>query len=135
VGKFDETYQNTFKKLEAFYETPFVSHSPMEAMNCTANWKENNTLEIWVSTQVPSDIIRDLTGRYGLKEEQITLHSQLSGGGFGRRLAIDFIIEAVNLSKSIQKPVKLIWTREDDTQFTLPSAYLLGHERRYFGRW
>jgi isoquinoline 1-oxidoreductase beta subunit len=117
VGKFDETYQNTSKKLEAFYETPFVSHSPMEAMNCTANWKENNTLEIWVSTQVPSDIIRDLTGRYGLKEEQITLHSQLSGGGFGRRLAIDFIIEAVNLSKSIQKPVKLIWTREDDTQF------------------
>jgi isoquinoline 1-oxidoreductase beta subunit len=119
VGKFDETYQNTSKKLEAFYETPFVSHSPMEAMNCTANWKENNTLEIWVSTQVPSDIIRDLTGRYGLKEEQITLHSQLSGGGFGRRLAIDFIIEAVNLSKSIQKPVKLIWTREDDTQFGL----------------
>lgn len=117
VGKFDETYQNTSQKLEAFYETPFVSHSPMEAMNCTAHWKENNTLEIWVSTQVPSDIIRDLTGRYGLKEEQITLHSQLSGGGFGRRLAIDFIIEAVNLSKSIQKPVKLIWTREDDTQF------------------
>lgn len=116
VGNFEETYQNTVNKVEAFYETPFVSHSPMEAMNCTAFWKPDNTLEIWTSTQVPSDTLKDMTSRFGLKEENIKLHTSFSGGGFGRRLAIDFIIEAVNLSKAIQKPVKVVWTREDDIQ-------------------
>lgn len=116
IGDFDKSFGETAKKLEAFYETPFVSHSPMEAMNCTAHWKEDNTLEIWTSTQVPSDVMRDLPTRFGLKEEAVTLHTGFSGGGFGRRLAIDFIIEAVNLTKVLKKPVKMIWTREDDTQ-------------------
>lgn len=116
IGDFDKSFGESTKKVEAFYETPFVSHSPMEAMNCTAHWKEDNTLEIWTSTQVPSDVMRDLPTRFGLKEEAVTLHTAFSGGGFGRRLAIDFIIEAVNLTKVLKKPVKMIWTREDDTQ-------------------
>lgn len=116
VGDFDKSFGESTKKVESFYETPFVSHSPMEAMNCTAHWKEDNTLEIWTSTQVPSDVMRDLPTRFGLKEEAVTLHTGFSGGGFGRRLAIDFIIEAVNLTKVLKKPVKMIWTREDDTQ-------------------
>lgn len=116
IGDFDKSFGETAKKIEAFYETPFVSHSPMEAMNCTAHWKEDNTLEIWTSTQVPSDVMRDITSRFGLKEEAVTLHTGFSGGGFGRRLAIDFIIEAVNLTKVLKKPVKMIWTREDDMQ-------------------
>lgn len=116
VGDFDKAFGEATKKVEAFYETPFVSHSPMEAMNCTAHWKENNTLEIWASTQVPSDIMRDLPNRYAIKADDITLHTCFNGGGFGRRLGIDFVIEAVNLSKVIKKPVKVIWTREDDTQ-------------------
>lgn len=116
TGNFEEAYSSSTKKIEAFYETPFVAHSPMEAMNCTAHWQEDNKLDIWVSTQVPSDIMRDLPTRFGLKEEDITLHTNFSGGGFGRRLAIDFIIEAVNLTKVLKKPVKMIWTREDDTQ-------------------
>ena len=116
IGDFDKSFGESAKKIEAFYETPFVSHSPMEAMNCTAHWKEDNTLEIWTSTQVPSDVMRDLPSRFGLKEEAVTLHTGFSGGGFGRRLAIDFIIEAVNLTKVLKKPVKMIWTREDDMQ-------------------
>lgn len=116
IGDFDKSFGETAKKIEAFYETPFVSHSPMEAMNCTAHWKEDNTLEIWTSTQVPSDVMRDLPTRFGLIEEAVTLHTGFSGGGFGRRLAIDFIIEAVNLTKVLKKPVKMIWTREDDMQ-------------------
>lgn len=116
IGDFDKSFGESAKKIEAFYETPFVSHSPMEAMNCTAHWKEDNTLEIWTSTQVPSDVMRDLPTRFGLKEEAVTLHTGFSGGGFGRRLAIDFIIEAVNLTKVLKKPVKMIWTREDDMQ-------------------
>lgn len=116
TGDFDKAFGEAGKKIEAFYETPFVAHSPMEAMNCTAHWKADNTLEIWTSTQVPSDILRDLPPLFGLKASDVTLHTAFSGGGFGRRLAIDFIIEAVNLTKAIKKPVKLIWTREDDTQ-------------------
>ncbi|AYQ32571.1 xanthine dehydrogenase family protein molybdopterin-binding subunit [Runella sp. SP2] len=115
-GDFDKIFAESVQKVEAFYETPFVSHSTMEAMNCTAHWYENGNLEIWTSTQVSSDTVRDMMSRFGLKEENITLHTCFNGGGFGRRLAIDFIIEAVNLAKAIKKPVKLIWTREDDTQ-------------------
>ena len=116
VGDFDKAFSESSKKLEAFYETPFVSHSPMEAMNCTAHWKEDNKLEIWVSTQVPSDIMRDIPAQFGLKAEDVTLHTAFNGGGFGRRLALDFVIETINLAKAIKKPVKMIWTREDDTQ-------------------
>ncbi|MFN3849644.1 MAG: molybdopterin cofactor-binding domain-containing protein [Spirosomataceae bacterium] len=116
VGDFDKAFSESSKKLEAFYETPFVSHSTMEAMNCTVHWKEDNKVEIWTSTQVPSSIINDLPRIFDIKAEDITLHTLFNGGGFGRRLAIDFIIEAVNLGKYIKKPVKLIWSREDDTQ-------------------
>lgn len=115
-GDFDKVYAETNQKLEALYETPFVSHSPLEAMNCTAHWKDEKTLEVWASTQVPGDVMETLRGRFGLKEENVTIHTCFNGGGFGRRLAVDFITEAVDLAKTIKKPVKLLWTREDDTQ-------------------
>ena len=85
-------------------------------MNCTAWWKPDNHLEIWASTQVPSDVVNDFSKDYGIPPENITVHVTFSGGGFGRRLFNDVITEAVNLSKYLEKPVKLIWTREDDTQ-------------------
>lgn len=116
VGDFDKAFGEASKKVEAFYETPFVAHAPMEAMNCTAHWKENNTLEIWTSTQVPSEVMRDIPNRFGLKTDDVKLNTAFSGGGFGRRLSIDFIIEAVSLAQMLKKPVKMIWTREDDTQ-------------------
>lgn len=115
-GDFDKVYAETNQKLEALYETPFVSHSPLEAMNCTAHWKDEKTLEVWASTQVPGDVMETLRGRFGLKEENVTVHTCFNGGGFGRRLAVDFILEAVDLAKTIKKPVKVLWTREDDTQ-------------------
>jgi isoquinoline 1-oxidoreductase beta subunit len=102
-------------KLEAFYETPFVSHSPIEPMNCTAHWKDGE-LEIWVSTQVPGDLVNDVAGIYGLAPEKIKLHTAFTGGGFGRRLITDFVHPAIQLSKITGRPVKSIWTREDDTR-------------------
>ncbi|MFM7154371.1 MAG: xanthine dehydrogenase family protein molybdopterin-binding subunit, partial [Bacteroidota bacterium] len=116
TGDFDTAFAGGQSQVEAFYETPFVAHATMEPMNCTAHWKEGNQLEIWASTQVPSDIINEIPGMFGLGADDVTLHTCFNGGGFGRRLAIDFVIEAVNLSKAIKKPVKLIWTREDDMQ-------------------
>ncbi|ULQ55706.1 molybdopterin-dependent oxidoreductase [Flavihumibacter rivuli] len=116
VGDFDKAFADAAKKLEAFYETPMVSHSPIEPMNCVAHWKEGNQLEIWTSTQVPSGIKRDFAKEYNITDEQLKVNVTFNGGGFGRRLYPDYVHEAVQVSKKIGKPVKVIWTREDDTQ-------------------
>ena len=115
-GDFDNAFAEAPLKLEAFYETPLVSHSPLEPMNCVASWTDSNKLEIWASTQVPGRIMDEFTKEYNIPEENLTLHTMFSGGAFGRRLYTDFVGEAVQLSKQIGKPVKVIWTREDDTE-------------------
>ncbi len=115
VGDFDKTFAASPVKLEAFYETPFVSHSPMEPMNCTASMKDGK-LEVWASTQVPGDMMQELMKRYNLPEEKIKINVNYIGGGFGRRLINDFVHEAVGLSQKVGKPVKVIWSREDDTK-------------------
>jgi len=115
-GDFDKAFADAPLKVEAFYETPMVSHSPIEPMNCVANWTNDNKLEIWASTQVPGRIMSEFTKEYDLPEENLKVNVMFSGGAFGRRLYTDFIGEAVQLSKKMGKPVKVIWTREDDTQ-------------------
>ena len=115
-GNFDQAFSGAPVKLEAFYETPVVSHSPIEPMNCLASWTEGNKLEIWTSTQVPGSVMNEFSKTYGVKQEDLKLHVLFNGGGFGRRLYPDYIHEAVQLSKKVGKPVKSIWTREDDTQ-------------------
>jgi isoquinoline 1-oxidoreductase beta subunit len=115
-GDFEKAWADAPVQLEAFYETPMVSHSPIEPMNCLAHWKEGGQLEIWTSTQVPFSIKNSFAKEYGLKPEDIKVNVQFNGGGFGRRLYPDYVHEAVQLSKKAGKPVKSIWTREDDTQ-------------------
>ena len=115
-GNFDKAFAEAPVKLDAFYETPVVAHSPIEPMNCVANWSDGNKLEIWASTQVPGRIMSEFTKEYDIPEENLTINTMFSGGAFGRRLYTDFIGEAVQLSKAIGKPVKVIWTREDDTE-------------------
>jgi isoquinoline 1-oxidoreductase beta subunit len=115
-GDFDKAFAEAPLKVEAFYETPMVSHSPIEPMNCVASWTDGNKLEIWASTQVPGKIMNEFTKEYNIPEENLKINVLFSGGAFGRRLYTDFIGEAVQLSKKTGKPVKVIWTREDDTQ-------------------
>lgn len=114
-GDFDNTFKTAPVKLEAFYETPIVSHSPIEPMNCVASWTEGNKLEIWVSTQVPGDIIDSFSKAYNVPDGNLKVNVTFIGGGFGRRLYNDYIHEAVQLTKKIGQPVKLIWSREEDT--------------------
>ncbi|MBZ5857636.1 xanthine dehydrogenase family protein molybdopterin-binding subunit [Flavihumibacter profundi] len=116
IGDFDKAFAEAPNKVEAFYETPVVSHSPIEPMNCVAHWKEGNKVEIWTSTQVPGRIMGSFPKEFGIKEEDLKVNVLFNGGGFGRRLYPDYVHEAVYLSKKISKPVKLIWSREDDTQ-------------------
>lgn len=107
--------ENTF---EAFYETPMVAHHTLEPMNCTAHVK-GDQLEIWTSTQVASAMTgsgaNDLPKQVGFAPENVKLNNQFIGGGFGRRLYFDYIVEAVNVAKLVDVPVKLIWSREDTT--------------------
>jgi isoquinoline 1-oxidoreductase beta subunit len=115
-GDFDKAFTEASVKLEAFYETPVVSHSPLEPMNCVASWYDGNKVEIWTSTQVPGSIMNEIPRTFGVPAENVKVNVTFNGGGFGRRLYPDYVMETVQLTKKIGKPVKAIWTREDDTR-------------------
>jgi isoquinoline 1-oxidoreductase subunit beta len=115
-GDFDKSFADAPVKLESFYETPIVSHSPMEPMNCVAQWTSDKEVEVWASAQGPDLVQDELSKRLSIPKENIKVHIMFSGGGFGRRLYPDFAIQAAQLSKEVGKPVKVVWTREDDTQ-------------------
>jgi len=107
--------------IEAFYETPMVAHHALEPMNCVA-YVQGDKLEIWTSTQVTGSVVgsgaNDLPQLVGFAPENVKVNTKFIGGGFGRRLNIDFIVEAANIAKQLNKPVKVIWSREDTTQFS-----------------
>ncbi len=101
------------RHIEAVYEIPFQAHATMEPMNCTAS-VTTDSCEIWVPTQgmeLTHGIAMQATG---LGPEQVKIHRTLAGGGFGRRLLGDFVKQAIQISRSVGRPVKLIWSREED---------------------
>jgi isoquinoline 1-oxidoreductase subunit beta len=101
------------KTLEAAYTYPFISHATLEPQNCTA-WFRNGALEIWAPTQNPAAGQNLVAGTLGVPKDRITLHITRSGGGFGRRLSADFVVEAAAIAQRVGAPVKLTWSREDD---------------------
>jgi isoquinoline 1-oxidoreductase subunit beta len=102
------------QRVEAVYHQPFLAHATLEPMNCTVHWR-GGECEIWVGTQVPDRAVAKL-GALGLKPQQIRLHNQLIGGGFGRRLEVDGIVLAARIARHIAGPVRVLWTREEDIQ-------------------
>jgi isoquinoline 1-oxidoreductase beta subunit len=105
------------RRLEALYELPFLSHAPMEPLNCAAHWRKDRC-DIWTGTQMQSPDQAAAAEVAGLPREQVFIHTMLLGGGFGRRAnpRSDFVREAVELSRRLAKPVQVVWTREDDLQ-------------------
>ena len=101
--------------IEAEYECPYQSHSPMEPMNATVWVKEDNTVEAWLPTQNGQRAQDEMAEITGISKENIIVHVTFLGGGFGRRSLQDFAVEATHLSMESKRPVKVIWTREDDT--------------------
>ena len=105
-------------KLEATYHVPFLAHAPMEPMNCTVHVQPDGC-EIWVGNQVIARTQAIAAQVTGLPLEKVIVHSHLIGGGFGRRLEVDYIAKAVRIAQKVDGPVKVIWTREEDIQQAL----------------
>ncbi|NOV29723.1 molybdopterin cofactor-binding domain-containing protein [Methylomonas sp. ZR1] len=114
-GDAKQALDDADKTVEAAYSYPFISHASIEPQNCTA-WFKDGGIEIWAPTQNPEAGQKIVTETLGIPKEKITLHITRSGGGFGRRLIPDYIIESAAIAKQIGVPVKLTWTREDDLQ-------------------
>jgi isoquinoline 1-oxidoreductase beta subunit len=114
-GDFDATMKSAAKTAEGAYFYPFISHAPLEPQNTTAQFKDGK-LEIWSPTQQPQSGSRQVAQALGMQESDLTIHISRSGGGFGRRLSNDYMIEAAYIATKIPQPVKLLWTREDDIQ-------------------
>jgi isoquinoline 1-oxidoreductase beta subunit len=105
------------RRISAEYQLPFMAHAPMEPGNCTASYSAN-ACELWAPTQVPQDCRDSVAQAVGLDPDRVKVNVTLMGGGFGRRLEHDYAVEAALVSKAVNAPVKVIWTREDDMRFS-----------------
>jgi isoquinoline 1-oxidoreductase subunit beta len=114
VGKADEALAASAKTLTAQYVSPLQAHATLEPMNFTASY-ENGKLLLIGPTQFQQGAQGAAAAALGMKPEDITLKTTFLGGGFGRRLELDFVMQAAQISKAVGKPVKLLWSREDDT--------------------
>ncbi len=101
------------KSIESTYSLPFLSHAPLEPMNCTAHVKDG-ACEIWVPTQVPDGAQDQAARQLGIPMDSVELNVTMVGGGFGRRLSTEYVNEAVEISKATGLPIQLLWSREDD---------------------
>jgi len=115
------------KKLIAVYESPYLSHAPMEPMNCTVH-AMGDRAEAWVPTQSPTTSRAVIAQALGLAPEKVDLHVTAIGGGFGRRGEgeLDWILGAAEVAKQVQGPLKLVYSREDDMQhdYYRPASYV-----------
>jgi len=129
------------ERIEAEYHVPYLAHATMEPQNCIADVREEG-VELWLGNQGP-DTIQDAVSRaLGRPRAEIRVHNAMLGGGFGRRIMPDSAIEAALISRQLQRPVKLVWSREDDmrhdfyrpTVLARMSAQLEGNRLRSLGQ-
>lgn len=119
VGDIDSAFKAAAKIVEASYEFPFLAHAAMEPLNCVVQIKADQ-VEIWNGCQFQTSDQQIVADFLGIKPSQVTINTLLAGGSFGRRASphADYVLEAVRIAKAYGKdtPIKLVWTREDDTQ-------------------
>src|SRR5204862_5178757 len=108
--------------VEAIYELPFLAHATMEPVNCTVHVRPDGC-DIWVGTQVPTFTQTAAAKVTGLPKAKVRVHNHLLGGGFGRRLEVDFITRAVQIAQQVPGPVQVFWSREEDIQHDMYRPY------------
>lgn len=113
-GDVDAGWKSSARRLEAVYELPMLAHATLEPQNCTVEFREDGC-HVYVPTQVQQMTQGAAAQASGLPPEKVFVHTTFLGGGFGRRLDVDFVPAAVECAKAVNKPVKMLWTREDDT--------------------
>ena len=117
--------KNNSRSFERVFEVPFLAHACMEPMNCTADVRADRC-DVWVPTQGQTASHEAAVAASGLPGKAVNIYTTYLGGGFGRRGEADFVTDAVETSKAVGKPVKVVWTREDDIQhdFYRPITYI-----------
>ncbi len=121
TGDVERAFADSTTTIEGYYSYKFASHAQLEPQNCTASYK-NGRIELWAPTQTPQRGLSSVADILDIRESKVTVHQMRGGGGFGRRLYNDFMCEAAAISKKIEAPVKLQWTREDDMMHDLYRA-------------
>jgi len=124
-GDVDREFDRARRVVEATYYYPFVSHANMEPQNCTARYDESGRMELWAPTQYPKGGRELIAETLGIAEDDIHVNLMRIGGGFGRRLRNDFMVECAWIAREVGKPVQLQWSREDDMRhdFYRPAAW------------
>ncbi|HET9107040.1 MAG TPA: molybdopterin cofactor-binding domain-containing protein [Steroidobacteraceae bacterium] len=115
-GEVDKALAHAHKVLQASYAYPFLAHVDLEPQNCTAHCKRDGSVEIWAPTQNPEPGRKLVAAALGIEESRVAVHMTRVGGGFGRRLLNDYMVEAAMISKRAGRPVKLLWNRRQDIQ-------------------
>ena len=114
-GDASSAFADAPTKLSSEYSVPYLAHAPMEPLNCTA-WYRDEKCDVWTSTQVPLMARTEIANLIGLEKDDVTVHHPYLGGAFGRRLGSEYVAMAARLAKATGYPVKMIWSREEDTQ-------------------
>jgi isoquinoline 1-oxidoreductase beta subunit len=113
IGDVDQALHNAARVIEAQYEVPFLAHACMEPVNCTAEFRDGK-VEIWGPMQMPMTARELVSRRLGIPPSAVTIHMTRMGGGFGRRLLCDYVVEAAWLAQKTGRPVQVVASREDD---------------------
>lgn len=113
-GDFDANFNSATQNLEAIYETPFLAHAAIESENATVQIKDDGSVEVWAPIQGPDGALTQVAKYLGVAEDKVRINVTLLGGSFGRKAYMDFLNEACDIARKVKKPVKLIWTKEDD---------------------